>query len=117
MTMLKVDAGLHYGPHHCYGRPQQRHHRQALQPQLHVHACVVVLCMAALYNACFRNVPPAAGLYRNSMANVQRFLKQRHGHSYCVYNLCSEEAYTYKPQSFERVANFPFDDHQACMAQ
>ena len=56
------------------------------------------------------------GLYRNSMSDVQRFLTERHGHSYCVYNLCSEEAYAYKPQSFEHVANFPFDDHQACMA-
>lgn len=55
-----------------------------------------------------------AGLYRNRMVDVQRFLKERHGHAYCVYNLCSEQAYAYKPQKFEHVANFPFDDHQAC---
>ena len=48
------------------------------------------------------------------MAKVQKFLCDRHGTGgYCVYNLCSEEAYAYKPQKFENVANFPFDDHQA----
>ncbi|CAL8468829.1 g8370 [Coccomyxa elongata] len=53
------------------------------------------------------------GLYRNPMAKVQKFLTERHGAGgYCVYNLCSEEAYAYKPYKFELVANFPFDDHQ-----
>ena len=53
------------------------------------------------------------GLYRNPMAKVQKFLRERHGAGgYCVYNLCSEEAYAYKPHKFELVANFPFDDHQ-----
>lgn len=50
------------------------------------------------------------------MAKVQKFLCERHGAGgYCVYNLCSEEAYAYKPHKFEKVANFPFDDHQVCM--
>ena len=47
------------------------------------------------------------------MVKVQQFLRERHGESgYCVYNLCSEEKYAYKPHKFENVANFPFDDHQ-----
>ena len=54
-----------------------------------------------------------AALYRNPMADVQRFLKERHGEAVCVYNLCSEERYAYQPAEFEHVANFPFDDHQA----
>jgi hypothetical protein len=49
------------------------------------------------------------------MAKVQQFLRKRHGESgYCVYNLCSEEKYAYKPHKFENVANFPFEDHQVC---
>ena len=46
------------------------------------------------------------------MTEVQKFLKDQHGSSVCVYNLCSEERYAYKPHKFEHIANFPFDDHQ-----
>ncbi|CAL5221800.1 g4055 [Coccomyxa viridis] len=53
------------------------------------------------------------GLYRNNMRDVQSFLKQKHqAAGYCVYNLCTEEHFAYKPSKFEMVANFPFDDHQ-----
>ena len=56
-----------------------------------------------------------AGLYRNNMRDVQSFLKQKHqAAGYCVYNLCTEEHFAYKPSKFEMVANFPFDDHQVC---
>ena len=59
-----------------------------------------------------------AGLYRNNMTNVQKFLKEKHqANGYCVYNLCTEEHFAYKPSKFEMVANFPFDDHQVCKAQ
>ena len=58
----------------------------------------------------------AAGLYRNKMRDVQSFLKQKHqAAGYCVYNLCTEEHFAYKPSKFEMVANFPFDDHQVCI--
>ena len=54
-----------------------------------------------------------AGLYRNKMRDVQSFLKEKHSSDgYCVYNLCTEEHFAYKPSNFEQVANFPFDDHQ-----
>ena len=54
-----------------------------------------------------------AGLYRNKMQDVQSFLKKKHSATgYCVYNLCTEEQFAYKPSKFEQVANFPFDDHQ-----
>jgi len=47
------------------------------------------------------------------MTDVQRFLKEKHHLSgYCVYNLCTEDHFAYKPTQFEMVANFPFDDHQ-----
>ncbi len=49
------------------------------------------------------------------MRDVQSFLKQKHqAAGYCVYNLCTEEHFAYKPSKFEMVANFPFDDHQVC---
>jgi phosphatidylinositol-3,4,5-trisphosphate 3-phosphatase/dual-specificity protein phosphatase PTEN len=49
-------------------------------------------------------------IYRNSMKDVQRFLKFRHGDKYYVYNLCSEGEYDVK--KFDgRVVRFPFDDH------
>ena len=47
------------------------------------------------------------------MRDVQSFLKEKHlATGYCVYNLCTEEHFAYKPSKFEQVANFPFDDHQ-----
>ncbi|CAD8110554.1 unnamed protein product [Paramecium sonneborni] len=50
-------------------------------------------------------------IYRNPMSEVQRFLNSRHTNNYMVINLCSERKY--KHESFFKVAEFPFDDHQA----
>ncbi|KAM3146019.1 hypothetical protein pb186bvf_002002 [Paramecium bursaria] len=49
-------------------------------------------------------------LYRNSMIEVQRFFNTRHPQQHMIFNLCSERKY--KQDSFYRVAEFPFDDHQ-----
>ena len=49
------------------------------------------------------------GLYRNPLPEVQKFFKHYHHGHYKIYNLCSERSY---PSSkFERVAIYPFDDH------
>ncbi|CAD8189759.1 unnamed protein product [Paramecium pentaurelia] len=50
-------------------------------------------------------------IYRNPMSEVQKFLNTRHPNNYMVINLCSERKY--KHESFFKVAEFPFDDHQA----
>ena len=48
-------------------------------------------------------------LYRNPMAEVQRFFKERHDRCHKVYNLCSERSY--QPTDFHQTERFPFDDH------
>lgn len=47
------------------------------------------------------------GLFRNPLGEVQRFLRERHGESFHVYNLCIERSY--KPEKFAgRVSVYPF---------
>ncbi len=53
-----------------------------------------------------------SALYRNPMKEVQRFLEQRHGENFKVYNLCTRPKDQYDPDCFGgRVACFPFEDH------
>jgi phosphatidylinositol-3,4,5-trisphosphate 3-phosphatase/dual-specificity protein phosphatase PTEN len=52
------------------------------------------------------------GWYRNKMTDVIRYFDGRYKDHYKVYNLCSERGYA--PEKFYgRVANYPFDDHNA----
>ena len=62
---------------------------------------------------------PATGcesFYRNSFADVKRFLNEEHGEKFKVYNLCMEKNRIYKKSAFggPGVSLFPFQDHQSC---
>jgi phosphatidylinositol-3,4,5-trisphosphate 3-phosphatase/dual-specificity protein phosphatase PTEN len=58
---------------------------------------------------------PAHGVescYRNDYLTVRRFLDERHGDCYMVYNLCSESNHQYDASLFDsRVQTFGFPDH------
>jgi len=60
---------------------------------------------------------PATGfekIYRNPMSQVKNFLEDRHKDHYKVYNLCIEDDRNYNWDTFKnRVARYPFYDHQA----
>ena len=56
------------------------------------------------------------GLYRNPLAQVQRFFETRHAGRYRIYNLCAEREYD--PGDFcGRVVRFPFEDHNPCLLE
>lgn len=59
---------------------------------------------------------PAAGLehmYRNPRYEVRRFLQDRHGAKYFVFNFCAEPGRCYPASVFDgRVYRFPYRDHQ-----
>lgn len=53
-----------------------------------------------------------AALYRNRRKDVRRFLNERHGGKYRIYNLCPCDENSYDPDEFEdRVSRYPFPDH------
>ncbi|CAK4683586.1 hypothetical protein LEN26_016518 [Aphanomyces euteiches] len=50
------------------------------------------------------------GIYRNHYKDVFNCFEHRHKDRYKVYNLCSERHYS-KDKFHQRVAEYPFDDH------
>ena len=54
-------------------------------------------------------------VYRNPMAESQRFFETYHSGHYRIYNLCTEPNRQYDSAKFNgQVAVFPFADHNAC---
>lgn len=53
------------------------------------------------------------GLYRNKRQDAQKFLKDRHGNNFWVFNFCPVKENSYEKEVFDgRVSRWPFPDHQ-----